>query len=350
MTTIEKTADAPERKGPDAGPLLEVRDLHVEFHTRDGVAKAVNGVNYSVSAGETLAVLGESGSGKSVTAQAIMGILDMPPAKIPKGEILFRGRDMLKMSGEERRKIRGAKIAMIFQDALSSLNPVLTVGYQLGEMFRVHQGLSKKDAKAKAIELMDRVRIPAAKDRVGDYPHQFSGGMRQRIMIAMALALEPDLIIADEPTTALDVTVQAQVMDLLAELQREFNMGLILITHDLGVVADVADKIAVMYAGRIVETAPVHELYKRPAHPYTRGLLDSIPRLDQKGQELYAIKGLPPNLLHIPAGCAFSPRCPKAQDICRTEIPALHDVAEADGAALPGRSSACHFWKETIHG
>ncbi|MFI0737081.1 ABC transporter ATP-binding protein [Streptomyces sp. NPDC021100] len=350
MTTIEKTADAPERKGPDAGPLLEVRDLHVEFHTRDGVAKAVNGVNYSVSAGETLAVLGESGSGKSVTAQAIMGILDMPPAKIPKGEILFRGQDMLKMSGEERRKLRGAKIAMIFQDALSSLNPVLSVGYQLGEMFRIHQGMSKKDAKAKAIELMDHVRIPAAKDRVGDYPHQFSGGMRQRIMIAMALALEPDLIIADEPTTALDVTVQAQVMDLLAELQREFNMGLILITHDLGVVADVADKIAVMYAGRIVETAPVHELYKRPAHPYTRGLLDSIPRLDQKGQELYAIKGLPPNLLHIPAGCAFSPRCPKAQDICRTEIPALHDVAEADGAALPGRSSACHFWKETIHG
>ncbi|EMF00998.1 ABC transporter ATP-binding protein [Streptomyces mobaraensis NBRC 13819 = DSM 40847] len=350
MTTIEKTADAPERKGPDAGPLLEVRDLHVEFHTRDGVAKAVNGVNYSVSAGETLAVLGESGSGKSVTAQAIMGILDMPPAKIPKGEILFRGQDMLKMSAEERRKLRGAKIAMIFQDALSSLNPVLSVGYQLGEMFRIHQGLSKKDAKAKAIELMDRVRIPAAKDRVGDYPHQFSGGMRQRIMIAMALALEPDLIIADEPTTALDVTVQAQVMDLLAELQREFNMGLILITHDLGVVADVADKIAVMYAGRIVETAPVHELYKRPAHPYTRGLLDSIPRLDQKGQELYAIKGLPPNLLHIPAGCAFSPRCPKAQDICRTEIPALHDVAEADGAALPGRRSACHFWKETIHG
>ncbi|KAB7852322.1 ABC transporter ATP-binding protein [Streptomyces mobaraensis] len=350
MTTIEKTADAPERKGPDSGPLLEVRDLHVEFHTRDGVAKAVNGVNYSVSAGETLAVLGESGSGKSVTAQAIMGILDMPPAKIPKGEILFRGQDMLKMSAEERRKLRGAKIAMIFQDALSSLNPVLSVGYQLGEMFRIHQGLSKKDAKAKAIELMDRVRIPAAKDRVGDYPHQFSGGMRQRIMIAMALALEPDLIIADEPTTALDVTVQAQVMDLLAELQREFNMGLILITHDLGVVADVADKIAVMYAGRIVETAPVHELYKRPAHPYTRGLLDSIPRLDQKGQELYAIKGLPPNLLHIPAGCAFSPRCPKAQDICRTEIPALHDVAEADGAALPGRRSACHFWKETIHG
>ncbi|MFJ2703350.1 ABC transporter ATP-binding protein [Streptomyces sp. NPDC087428] len=352
MTTIDKTAEVPSpRPGDDhVGPLLEVRDLHVEFHTRDGVAKAVNGVNYTVNAGETLAVLGESGSGKSVTAQAVMGILDMPPGRIPQGEILFRGQDMLKMSYEERRKIRGQKIAMIFQDALSSLNPVLSVGYQLGEMYRVHQGLSKKEAKAKAIELMDQVKIPAAAARVSDYPHQFSGGMRQRIMIAMALALEPDLIIADEPTTALDVTVQAQVMDLLAELQREYNMGLILITHDLGVVADVADKIAVMYAGRIVETAPVHEIYKRPAHPYTKGLLESIPRLDQKGQELFAIKGLPPNLLHVPAGCAFNPRCTKAQDICRTDIPALSPVTEQDGAELVGRGSACHFWKETIHG
>ncbi|GGW86025.1 ABC transporter ATP-binding protein [Streptomyces malachitofuscus] len=352
MTIIDETAESPAPDGAqDAGrPLLEVRDLHVEFSTRDGVAKAVNGVNYSVAAGETLAVLGESGSGKSVTAQAIMGILDMPPGRIPKGEILFRGQDMLKMSGEERRKIRGNKIAMIFQDALSSLNPVLSVGYQLGEMFRVHQGLSKKEAKAKSIELMDRVKIPAAAARVNDYPHQFSGGMRQRIMIAMALALEPDLIIADEPTTALDVTVQAQVMDLLAELQREYHMGLILITHDLGVVADVADKIAVMYAGRIVETAPVHELYKRPAHPYTKGLLESIPRLDQKGQELYAIKGLPPNLTRIPSGCAFNPRCPQAQDICRTDIPQLFPVTEQDGGELAGRGSACHFWKETIHG
>ncbi|WP_432586826.1 ABC transporter ATP-binding protein [Streptomyces sp. HD1123-B1] len=352
MTTIEKTTSATSRveESDDGTPLLEVRDLHVEFHTREGLAKAVNGVNYSVRAGETLAVLGESGSGKSVTAQAIMGILDMPPGKIPQGQILYRGEDMLTMSNEERRKIRGRKIAMIFQDALSALNPVLSVGYQLGEMFRVHQGLSKKEAKAKAIELMDRVRIPAAKERVGDYPHQFSGGMRQRIMIAMAMALEPDLIIADEPTTALDVTVQAQVMDLLAELQREYNMGLILITHDLGVVADVADKIAVMYAGRIVETAPVHELYKRPAHPYTRGLLESIPRLDRKGQELYAIKGLPPNLLKTPSGCAFNPRCPKAEDICSTEIPVLHQVTEQDGTELPGRGSACHFWKETLHG
>ncbi|WP_326688153.1 MULTISPECIES: ABC transporter ATP-binding protein [unclassified Streptomyces] len=319
--------------------LLEVRDLHVEFHTRDGVAKAVNGVSYSVEEGETLAVLGESGSGKSVTAQAVMGILDMPPGRIPSGEILFQGRDLLTLPEEERRKVRGSRMAMIFQDALSSLNPVLTVGYQLGEMFRVHQDASRKEAKAKAMELMERVRIPAARERVNDYPHQFSGGMRQRIMIAMALALEPDLIIADEPTTALDVTVQAQVMELLAELQREFNMGLILITHDLGVVADVADKIAVMYAGRIVETAPVKELYRAPAHPYTRGLLDSIPRLDQKGHQLNAIKGMPPSLLEIPPACAFNPRCPMARPVCRTDDPPLYEVS-AD------RASACHFWKE----
>ncbi|WP_307717718.1 ABC transporter ATP-binding protein [Streptomyces sp. V4I23] len=323
--------------------MLDVRGLHVEFRTRDGVAKAVNGVDCTVFAGETLAVLGESGSGKSVTAQAVMGILDTPPGRIAGGEILFKGRDLLKLGEDERRTVRGAEMAMIFQDALSSLNPVLSVGDQLGEMFVVHRGMSRKDAKAKAIELMERVRIPAAKERVGQYPHQFSGGMRQRIMIAMALSLEPDLIIADEPTTALDVTVQAQVMDLLAELQRELDMGLILITHDLGVVADVADRIAVMYAGRIVETAPVHDIYKAPAHPYTRGLLESIPRLDRKGQELYAIKGLPPNLMHIPPGCAFHPRCPLARDVCRTDEPPLYEVNEE-------RGSACHFWEEALHG
>ncbi|MFE6717397.1 ABC transporter ATP-binding protein [Streptomyces albidoflavus] len=323
--------------------LLDVRDLQVEFHTREGVAKAVNGVSYSVDAGETLAVLGESGSGKSVTAQAIMGILDTPPGHITGGQIIFEGRDLLTLKEDRRRKVRGAEMAMIFQDALSSLNPVLTVGEQLGEMFTVHRGMSRKEAKARAVELMDRVRIPAATERVDQYPHQFSGGMRQRIMIAMAMALEPKLIIADEPTTALDVTVQAQVMELLAELQREYNMGLILITHDLGVVADVADKIAVMYAGRIVETAPVHDIYRAPAHPYTRGLLDSIPRLDQKGRELYAIKGLPPNLLAIPPGCAFHPRCPLAQPVCTTDVPPLYEVD-------PRRRSACHFWKETLHG
>ncbi|MFD7132659.1 ABC transporter ATP-binding protein [Streptomyces sp. NPDC059894] len=323
--------------------LLDVRDLHIEFRLRDGVAKAVNGVSYGVDAGETLAVLGESGSGKSVTAQAVMGILDTPPGRITGGEILFRGRDLLKLTEEERRAVRGAQLAMIFQDALSALNPVLCVGDQLGEMFVVHRGLSRKDARARAVELMDRVRIPGARERLRDYPHQFSGGMRQRIMIAMALALEPALVIADEPTTALDVTVQAQVMDLLAELRREYRMGLILITHDLGVVADVADRIAVMYAGRIVESAPVHDLYKAPAHPYTRGLLDSIPRLDRKGRDLYAIKGLPPNLMDIPPGCPFHPRCPMARDVCRTDVPPLYAVDEH-------RGSACHFWRECLHG
>ncbi|UGQ09452.1 ABC transporter ATP-binding protein [Yinghuangia sp. ASG 101] len=332
---------------PDAA-LLEVDDLHVEFHTRDGIAKAVNGVSFRVHAGETLAVLGESGSGKSVTAQAIMGILDTPPARLSRGTIRFQGRDLLTMGQEERRRIRGRHVAMIFQDALSALNPVLSVGKQLGEMFRVHRGMSRREAKAKAVELMDLVRIPAAKARVDDYPHQFSGGMRQRIMIAMAMALEPDLIIADEPTTALDVTVQAQVMDLLAALQREFHMGLILITHDLGVVADVADNIVVMYAGRIVERAPVHALYQAPAHPYTMGLLESIPRLDHKGGELAAIKGLPPNLLRIPAGCAFHPRCPYVRDVCRTETPPLHAVAGTGAAAH--RTSACHFRKEALDG
>ncbi|MFI5568677.1 ABC transporter ATP-binding protein [Streptomyces sp. NPDC051740] len=323
--------------------LLEVRDLHVEFHTRDGVAKAVDGVSYGVDAGETLAVLGESGSGKSVTAQAVMGILDTPPGRITGGEVLFQGRDLLKLKEDERRRVRGAEMAMIFQDALSSLNPVLTVGDQLAEMFTVHRGMSRKDARARAVELMDRVRIPAARERVRQYPHQFSGGMRQRVMIAMALALEPALIIADEPTTALDVTVQAQVMELLAELRRELRMGLILITHDLGVVADVADRIAVMYAGRIVESAPVHDIYKAPAHPYTRGLLDSIPRLDLKGRELCAIKGLPPNLTHIPPGCAFHPRCPLARDVCRTDEPPPYEVS-------PTRGSACHFWRECLDG
>jgi oligopeptide transport system ATP-binding protein len=318
-----------------------VDDLHVEFRTREGVAKAVNGVSYSLMPGESLAVLGESGSGKSVTAQAIMGILDTPPGYVTQGHVRFQGNDLLAMTPDERQQIRGRRIAMIFQDALSALNPVYSVGFQIAEMFRVHEGASRKDGMAKAAELMDRVRIPAAKERVRDFPHQFSGGMRQRIMIAMAIALNPDVLIADEPTTALDVTVQAQIMELLSDLRDESKMGLILITHDLGVVADVADKIAVMYAGRIVEQAPVHEIYASPAHPYTKALLQSIPRLDLKGQELYAIKGLPPNLLLIPSGCAFHPRCLYARDRCREDFPPLYDVA-------PQRGSACHYWEEVL--
>jgi len=324
------------------GPLLDVDNLHVEFRTDYGVVRAVDGISYTLAGGESLAILGESGSGKSVSAQAVMGILDTPPAFVTQGSIKFRGEDMLKMSPERLRGIRGARIAMIFQDALSALNPVFSVGDQIGEMFRAHQGMSKKHAKIRAIELMDRVRIPSARERVGDYPHQFSGGMRQRVMIAMALALDPDILIADEPTTALDVTVQAQVMALLADLQQETSMGLILITHDLGVVADVADRIAVMYAGRIVEDAPVHEVYARPAHPYTEGLIASIPRLDQKGQHLDPIAGQPPNLAHIPAGCSFHPRCPRARRRCSVDVPALMDVSAE-------HHSACHYWEEVVN-
>jgi oligopeptide transport system ATP-binding protein len=340
--TLINTAAEDEATGGGVVPLLEVDNLHVEFRTREGVARAVNGVSYSLMPGESLAVLGESGSGKSVTAQAIMGILDSPPGFVTAGTVRFQGRDLLTMAEDERRIVRGRRIAMIFQDALSSLNPVFSVGFQIAEMFRVHEGLSRKEGMAKAVEMMERVRIPAAKERVRDYPHQFSGGMRQRIMIAIAIALSPDVLIADEPTTALDVTVQAQIMELLAELQAESNMGLILITHDLGVVADVADKIAVMYAGRIIEQALVHDIYAHPAHPYTKALLQSIPRVDLKGQELFSIKGLPPNLLRIPEGCEFHPRCIYAQDRCREDRPPLYDVG-------PRRGSACHYWREVLH-
>ncbi|NYG06102.1 oligopeptide transport system ATP-binding protein [Phycicoccus badiiscoriae] len=339
----ESAKSSGQTYSPQDGLLLEVEDLHVEFHTPDGIARAINGVNFDLHEGQTLAILGESGSGKSVTAQAIMGILDMPPAVIPKGQIRYCGQDLLTMPDEQRRRTRGPEISMVFQDALSSLNPVFPVGWQIAEMFRVHRGMNKSDALARAVKLMQRVQIPAAKDRVGAYPHQFSGGMRQRIMIAMAIALDPAVLIADEPTTALDVTVQAQIMALLQELQEERQMGLILITHDLGVVASVADKIAVMYAGRIVERADVYDLYGKPAHPYTKGLLESIPRLDQKGQQLAAIGGLPPNLMRIPEGCAFNPRCKYAQDICREDRPALLEV-------VPGRESACHFAKEVLNG
>jgi len=328
--------------GRPAGRLLEVEDLHVEFRTRDGVARVINGVTYHVNAGETLAVLGESGSGKSVTAQTIMGILDTPPGFVTKGQIRFHGDDMLQMSADQRRKIRGNGIAMVFQDSLSALNPVFTVGFQIGEQFRIRLGMSRKDAKRKAADLLDQVKIPNARQRVNEFPHQFSGGMRQRVMIAMSLALDPEVLIADEPTTALDVTVQAQIMDLLADLQRERQMGLILITHDLGVVADVADRIAVMYAGRIVEEANVHELYAKPAHPYTIGLLESIPRIDEKGQELRTIKGLPPNLMRIPSGCPFHPRCPMAQPVCSETVPPLLQLS-------PTRASACHFAEELVN-
>ncbi|WP_409330517.1 ABC transporter ATP-binding protein [Trujillonella humicola] len=347
MTRPETTSTLPPA-APGAA-LLDVDDLHVEFRTRAGVVNAVNGVSYTLAEGQTLAILGESGSGKSVSAQAIMGILDTPPAVITGGGIRFQGRDMLQMSAEEQRKLRGPGISMIFQDALSSLNPVYSVGWQIGEMFRVHQGASRKEAKRRAVELMDRVRIPAAAKRVDDYPHQFSGGMRQRVMIAMAIALDPRILIADEPTTALDVTVQAQVMDLLKDLQRETGMGLILITHDLGVVNEVADDVAVMYAGRIVEWGTVDDVFTDPAHPYTGGLMSSVPQVEAKGGRLQPIVGQPPNLAAIPAGCPFHPRCAHRKlgaaaapgRECATDVPPLRLV-------VPGREAACHYSEEVL--
>ena len=335
------TASVDALPGLDAAaPLLQVTDLRVEFRTRVGLAHAVNGVSFYLSPGETLAILGESGCGKSVTAQAVMGIIDSPPGFITGGEIRYRGVDLLTLPEEQRRAVRANRIAIIFQDALSALNPVFTVGFQLSELFRKHRGMSREDSRRRAVEMLDLVQIPAARQRVRDFPHQFSGGMRQRVMIAIALALDPDVLIADEPTTALDVTVQAQIMKLLAQLQREREMGMILITHDMGVVADVADRISVMYAGRIVEEAPVREVYARPSHPYTKALLESVPRLDHKHRQLSVIKGLPPTLTAIPPGCAFHPRCPYAQDVCRRPpVPPHHTVAER-------HTSACHFWTE----
>ena len=317
------------------GLLLDVDDLQVEFRTSQGTAKAINGVSFQLHEGETLAILGESGSGKSVTAQAIMGIIDSPPGFITGGQIRYCGTDLLTLPEKVRRTVRGPEVSMIFQDALSSLNPVFPVGWQIAEMMRIHWGMNRSDAKERAIHLMERVHIPGARERVDAFPHQFSGGMRQRIMIAMAIALDPTVLIADEPTTALDVTVQAQIMQLLQELQVESQMGLILITHDLGVVADVADKVAIMYTGRIVETGEIGEVFAVPAHGYTRGLLDSIPRIDQKGEKLSAIGGLPPNLQKIPAGCSFHPRCRFATEHCTVgQPPAL--------VALPsGRLHAC---------
>lgn len=318
--------------------LLEVEDLTVEFQTLEGVVRAVTGLSYSVGAGETLAILGESGSGKSVSAEAIMGIIDPPAGRIVDGAIRLRGRDLLSMPHRARHKINGAQIAMIFQDALASLDPSQTVGAQIGEMFRLHLGVGKRDAFRRAIALMDKVRIPAAAQRAHAYPHEFSGGMRQRVMIATAIALDPDVLIADEPTTALDVTVQAQIMELIKELQAERDMGLVLISHDLGVVADVADHVIVMYAGRVMERGPLRAVYRRPGHPYSKGLFDSIPRLDRARERLRPIKGAPPSPLKVPAGCPFHQRCPLCIDICTRVLPRLEPLEGEAG----DRASACH--------
>jgi peptide/nickel transport system ATP-binding protein len=319
-----------------AEPLLEVRDLRVHFPTDDGLVKAVDGVSFSVQPGETLGVVGESGSGKSVTFLTVMGLTNLKTAQVS-GEILFRGQDLLKTPVEELRDIRGSQISMIFQDPMTSLHPFYKVGDQIVEAIVTHQHLSKRDARDQAVEMLNRVGIPRPKERAAQYPHEFSGGMRQRAMIAMALALNPDLLIADEPTTALDVTVQAQILDLLGRLKDEFDASVVIITHDLGVVAEHADNVMVMYAGRAAEYGRREDIYYRAHHPYTWGLLQSITRLDQpKVERLRPIPGLPPSLIFVPPGCPFHPRCRYVMPVCKEEVPRL--ITE-DGK----HASACHL-------
>jgi len=316
-------------------PLLRVRDLTTRFRTEGGVVTAVDRVSFDVEAGETVAIVGESGSGKSVTALSILRLIPNPPGRIESGEVLFEGQDLLELSDADIRAVRGDRIAMIFQEPMSSLNPALTIGLQVAEPLRLHRGSRWRDALDRAQELLARVRIPDAQSRLGAYPHQFSGGMRQRVMIAMALACKPRVIIADEPTTALDVTVQAQILDLLKELTGQERSALILITHDLGTVARYAHRVIVMYAGRVVETAAARTLYASPRHPYTRGLLASVPRLDgDAGIRLVPIEGQPPDLSALPPGCAFAPRCRLASAKCRAQRPPLEPVGD-------GHLSAC---------
>ncbi len=320
--------------------LLEVRELVTKFYTEQGVVNAVNGISYTLDEGESIAIVGESGSGKSVGVLSIMGLIPSPPGRVDSGEALFNGRDMIGMDPEELRHIRGREMAMVFQDPMTSLNPVLTVGFQLTESLKLHLGMDDNQAKKRAAEMLDLVGIPNPEGRLSDYPHQFSGGQRQRVMIAMALSCNPSLLIADEPTTALDVTIQAQIVELVKQLQEKLGMAIIWITHDLALVAGMVDKVAVMYAGYIVEQAPVHDLYKKPLHPYTLGLLHSMPKLDATGQErLASIEGLPPDLRQNFQHCPFSPRCPYAIDKCKQENPALMSTG-------PNRLSACWRWED----
>ena len=312
-------------------PMLQVKDLRTEFATQDGVVRAVNGISFDLDEGETLGVVGESGSGKSVSMLSMMGLIPQPPGRIVGGQVLFEGQDLLKFKGDQIRRVRGNKIAMIFQDPMTSLNPVLKIGHQITEALELHLGMDDQQARRRAIELLELVRIPEAAGRIDDYPHQFSGGMRQRVMIAMALSCNPQLLIADEPTTALDVTIQAQIVDLVKELRDELGMAIIWITHDLGIVAGLVDRVQVMYAGFFVERAEVHEYYANPLHPYSLGLLASLPRLDASTHtKLTPIEGSPPDLIMLPPGCPFHARCRYRIPRCLDENPALRGVGFGD--------------------
>lgn len=326
--------------------LIKVKDLRTSFFTPEGEVRAIDGISFEIGEGKTLGLVGESGCGKSVTSLSIMRLIASPPGKIVGGEILYRGRDLLKLKNEEMRKIRGNEISMIFQEPMTSLNPVFTVGNQIGEAIRLHQGLGKKETRQKTIDMLRLVKIADPESRVDAYPHQLSGGMRQRVMIAMALSCNPSLLIADEPTTALDVTIQAQILDLMKELQQRLGMALLLITHDLGVVAEQADEVAIMYGGKIVERASARGIFTTPFHPYTVGLLNSLPGTGRlKKKRLDAIPGVVPNPLHLPSGCRFRDRCPRAADLCAQVEPELLERE-------PGHTVACHFphteWKQRL--
>ncbi len=322
-------------------PLVEIRDLRTYFYSYDGVLPAVDGVSFHIDPGETLGLVGESGCGKSVTSLSIMQLVPVPPGKYVSGQILFRGDDLLKKTEDEMRGIRGNKIAMVFQEPMTSLNPVFTVGDQIAEAVQLHQGVQRREATAKAEHMLRLVGVPDPARRLQEYPHQLSGGMRQRVMIAMALSCNPALLIADEPTTALDVTIQAQILELMKRLKSELGMAILLITHDLGVVAEMAERVVVMYSGKVVEEAPVSDLFHHPLHPYTEGLFACIPRVDRPRGKLFTIEGVVPNPLDFPVGCRFHPRCAYAQDICRAKEPEL--VVQGT------RRIACHIAPEVRH-
>ncbi|GBC61828.1 ABC transporter ATP-binding protein [Desulfonema ishimotonii] len=321
--------------------LLEVERLQTRFETVDGIAQAVSDVSFHMDRGETLGLVGESGCGKSVTSLSIMGLIRWPPGKIVSGAIRFKGDDLLQLSPAEMRKVRGDRISMIFQEPMTSLNPVYTIGRQIAEMFRVHRQMGKKEAHDRAVEMLRRVQMPSPVKRAREYPHQLSGGMRQRAMIAMALACDPEILIADEPTTALDVTIQAQIIDLMLRLREDFGTATLMITHDLGVVAEMADRVVVMYAGRVVEAGQTRAVFKSPQHPYTRGLLRSVPRLGLRSEtgrsRLKEVRGIVPNLYHLPEGCSFTPRCPEAMPVCKETLPRLTDQES-------GHQVRCHLY------